>query len=131
MGNMAKITWLLVLGLFACRLVAQSGDNLALRGTLITPDGIVQDGTVLIRQGKVVAVGAKVKLPAHVTAIDTHGVIAPGFIDLHNHLTYNVFARWHPYEEFGNRYDWQQKPIYQTLIEAPHAGMEADRKSVV
>ena len=27
MGNMAKITWLLVLGLFACRLVAQSGDN--------------------------------------------------------------------------------------------------------
>jgi 5-methylthioadenosine/S-adenosylhomocysteine deaminase len=126
MGNMAKITWLLVLGLFTCRLVAQSGDNLALRGTLVTPDGIVQDGTVLIRQGKIVAVGAKVKLPAHVTAIDTHGVIAPGFIDLHNHLTYNVFPRWHPYEEFGNRYDWQQKPIYQTLIEAPHAGMAAD-----
>jgi 5-methylthioadenosine/S-adenosylhomocysteine deaminase len=126
MSNMAKITWLLVLGLFTFRLLAQSGDNLALRGTLITPDGIVQDGTVLIRQGKIVAVGAKVKLPAHVTAIDTHGVIAPGFIDLHNHLTYNVFPRWHPYEEFGNRYDWQQKPIYQTLIEAPHAGMAAD-----
>ncbi len=28
--------------------------------------------------------------------------------------------------EFGNRYDWQQKPIYQTLIESPHASMVAD-----
>jgi cytosine/adenosine deaminase-related metal-dependent hydrolase len=67
-----------------------------------------------------------VELPANATVIDTHGVIAPGLIDLHDHLTYNVFPRWHPIEEFGNRYDWQQKPIYQTLIESPHAGMVAD-----
>ncbi len=120
------------LGLSVCLfgfhyLWAQSAEpGYALRGTLVTPAGIVEDGTILIQQNKIVAVGAKVKLPKNATVIDTHGVIAPGLIDLHNHLTYNVFPRWHPSSEFGNRYDWQQKPIYQTLIESPHASMVAD-----
>jgi 5-methylthioadenosine/S-adenosylhomocysteine deaminase len=98
----------------------------ALRGTLVTPGGIVEDGTVVVREGKIVAAGSHVELGPNETLIDTHGVIAPGLIDLHNHLTYNVFPRWHPIQEFGNRYDWQQKPIYQTLIESPHAAMVAD-----
>jgi cytosine/adenosine deaminase-related metal-dependent hydrolase len=124
---MANIHRLLMLGFFACRLFAQSpADTLVLRGTLVTPDGIVENGTILIRQGKIVAVGSKVKLAPNETVIDTHAVIAPGLVDLHNHLTYNVFPRWHPIEEFGNRYDWQQKPIYQTLIESPHDAMVAD-----
>jgi 5-methylthioadenosine/S-adenosylhomocysteine deaminase len=118
---------LLLLGLFACPLLAQSpADGYALRGTLVMPDGIVENGTILIRQGKIVAVGPHVKMPPNATAIDTHGVIAPGLIDLHNHLTWNVFPRWRPAQVFGNRYDWQQTPIYQTLIESPHAAMVAD-----
>jgi 5-methylthioadenosine/S-adenosylhomocysteine deaminase len=124
---MANILRLLMLGFFAFPLLAQSpSDALALRGTLVTPDGIVENGTVLIRQGKIVAVGKKVKLPSSATTIDTHGVIAPGLIDLHNHLTYNVFPRWRPMQKFATRYDWQQEPLYQTLIESPHAGMVAD-----
>jgi hypothetical protein len=124
---MANFLRLLMLGFFACRLLAQSPtDTVALRGSLVMPDGIVENGTILIRQGKIVAAGSKVKLPANETVIDTHGVIAPGLIDLHNHLTYNVFPRWHPSSEFANRYDWQQKPIYQTLIQSPHAAMMAD-----
>src|ERR1700684_3624036 len=124
---MPNLNRLLMLGLCTCPLLAQTPSaTFALRGTLVTPGGIVENGTVLIQQNKIVAVGAKVKLPPNATVIDTHGVIAPGFIDLHNHLTYNVFPRWHPSSEFGNRYDWQQKPIYQTLIESPHASMVAD-----
>ncbi len=115
----------LALAVCVCRLLAQA-PGYALRGALITPGGIVADGTVLVRQGKIVAAGAQVDIPANVIVIDTHGVIAPGLIDLHNHLTYNIFPRWHPIEEFGNRYDWQQKPIYKTLIESPHAAMVAD-----
>jgi 5-methylthioadenosine/S-adenosylhomocysteine deaminase len=127
MVGMANILRLLWLGLIAFPLLAQSSaDTLALRGTLIMPDGIVENGTVVIHQGKIVAAGTKVKVPANATTIDTHGIIAPGLIDLHNHLTYNVFPRWRPIEEFGNRYDWQQKPIYNTLLESPHAGMVAD-----
>ena len=103
MGGMANIMRLLWLGLIACPLLAQSSaDTVALRGTLIMPDGIVENGTVVIQQGKIVAAGAKVKMPANATTVDTHGIIAPGLIDLHNHLTYNVFPRWHPAEEFGN-----------------------------
>src|ERR1700675_2981692 len=118
---------LLMLGLFTCPLLAQSpSGGFALRGTLVTPGGIVENGTVVIQQNKITAAGAKVKLPASTTVIETHGVTAPGLTDLHNHLTYNVFPRWHPSSEFGSRYDWQQKPIYQTLLESPHEAMVAD-----
>src|ERR1700761_9078059 len=127
MVDMTNIIRLLLLGLLTYPLLAQtSADTLALRGTLIMPDGIVENGVVLLQQGKIAAAGAKVKIPQNATTIDTHGIIAPGLIDLHNHLTYNVFPRWHPAEEFANRYDWQQKPIYQTLIEAPHDALMAD-----
>jgi 5-methylthioadenosine/S-adenosylhomocysteine deaminase len=129
MGDMANRIRLLMLGIgfFAFQLLAQSSaDNLALRGTLITPGGIVEKGTILIRQGKIIAVGSKVKLPDKVTAMDVNGIIAPGLIDLHNHLTWNVFPRWRPIQEFGSRYDWQKKEIYQTLLESPHASMVAD-----
>jgi cytosine/adenosine deaminase-related metal-dependent hydrolase len=124
---MPNLIRLVMLGLFTCPLLAQSpSGGFALRGTLITPGGIVENGTVVIQQNKITAAGAKVKVPANTIVIDTHGVIAPGLIDLHNHLTYNVFPRWRPIEEFGSRYDWQQKPIYQALIESPHAAMVAD-----
>ncbi|HTZ60513.1 MAG TPA: amidohydrolase family protein [Acidobacteriaceae bacterium] len=127
MGEMAKRLLVLGIVLFAARLFAQSpADDLALRGTLITPSGIVEKGTVLIRQGKIAAVGPKVKVPENVLTIETNGIIAPGLIDLHNHLTWNVFPRWHPNQEFGSRYDWQKKEIYQTILESPHASMVAE-----
>jgi 5-methylthioadenosine/S-adenosylhomocysteine deaminase len=121
----------LSLGLLLCLwrlpgLLAQSSGDYALRGTLITPAGVVENGTILIGHGKIVAVGAQIELSANEPVVDTHGVIAPGLIDLHDHLTWNVFSRWHPVQEFANRYDWQQKPIYQTLLESPHQAMVSD-----
>ena len=104
----------------------QGQSDYALRGTLVTPGGLVQNGIVTVRKGKIAAAGAQVEIPANEIVIDTHGIIAPGLVDLHNHVTYNVFPRWHPVQEFGNRYDWQQKQIYQTLIESPHSALVAD-----
>ncbi len=98
----------------------------ALRGTLIMPDAIVENGTVLVRDGVIAASGSRVNVPANVPVIDTHGIIAPGFVDLHNHLTWNVFPRWKPSGEFGNRYDWQQKQVYQITVATPHAEMVTD-----
>jgi cytosine/adenosine deaminase-related metal-dependent hydrolase len=98
----------------------------ALRGTLVMPDAIVEDGMVLVRDGAIAASGAHVNVPANVPVIETHGMIAPGFVDLHNHLTWNVFPRWKPAGEFGNRYDWQQKQVYQVTVATPHAEMVAD-----
>jgi 5-methylthioadenosine/S-adenosylhomocysteine deaminase len=121
-----KLVVILATFVFSLRVLAQSPENLALRGAVVTPGGILEKGTVLIREGKIVAVGAKVKLPGNVTTIEVNGIIAPGLIDLHNHLTWNVFPRWHPNQEFASRYDWQKKEIYQTTMESPHASMVAD-----
>ena len=66
-------------------------EPLALTGTLVTRDGAIEHGTVVLQDGRIVAVGAVVQLPAGTRVVATGGVIAPGLIDLHNHLTWNVF----------------------------------------
>jgi cytosine/adenosine deaminase-related metal-dependent hydrolase len=102
---------------------ALGAQTVALTGTVVLPDGAVEHGTVVIDEGRIIASGANVTAPKDAKVIAIDGVIAPGFIDLHNHLTYNVLPRWKPNEEFGNRYEWQQKPVYGELISAPHAEM--------
>ncbi len=99
---------------------------LALRGTVLTPDGPLEQGTVLIENGKITAVGANLKLPTGTETIETGGIIAPGLIDLHNHLTWNIFPRWKPAEQFKNRYEWQQRIIYQMSMEVPHGALAAE-----
>ncbi len=99
---------------------------IALTGTVLTPSGPVENGTILIQNGKILAVGDKLSLPPDTRTIATRSIILPGFIDLHNHLTWNVFPRWKPAEEFGTRYDWQQKPIYKVLMDTPHRQLVAE-----
>ncbi|GGH00390.1 hypothetical protein GCM10011586_14990 [Silvibacterium dinghuense] len=96
---------------------------LALTGTVLTPEGPLKDATVLIEHGLITAVGQKVEIPAGTRRIDTQGIIAPGFVDLHNHPTWNIFPRWKPAQSFGSRYDWQALPMYRTLMEAPHRAL--------
>src|SRR5580698_1462032 len=99
------------------RLLGQDVDSYALRGTLVTPQTVVPNGTLLISGDKIGGVGADVSLPAETIPIDTDSFIYPGLIDLHNHLTWNLFPRWrptpaewNPNQKFGARYDWQQVP---------------------
>jgi cytosine/adenosine deaminase-related metal-dependent hydrolase len=111
--------------LLFCALGVASAQSapVALTGTVITPDGIVPNGTVLIQNGVITAVGAQVTLPAGTKTVATGGVIAPGLIDLHNHLTWNVLPRWKPPVEYGTRYDWQQKPVYSLLLKEPYEAL--------
>jgi 5-methylthioadenosine/S-adenosylhomocysteine deaminase len=101
-------------------LAAQAQQRIALTGTLVMPETVVEDGTVLIEGGRIVASGAHVTLPAGTKVVHTDGIIAPGLIDLHNHLSWNIFPRWKPNQEFGNRYDWQAKPVYNIEMTVPH-----------
>jgi len=112
--------------LFVAPFCAAQPATYALRGSLVMPDAIIEDGTVLVRDGVIEASGAHLSIPAGVPVFETHGIIAPGFIDLHNHLTWNVFPRWKPAQEFGNRYDWQQKQVYQVTVATPHADLAAE-----
>jgi imidazolonepropionase-like amidohydrolase len=57
-------------------------------GTILTvgAQGTIQKGTVLIRDGKIVAVGRDVQVPAGATVIDASGrYLMPGIIDCHSH----------------------------------------------
>ncbi len=114
--------------IFACSLAfllapsAQDAQTtpIALMGTLITPQEQIDNGTVLLQNGRILSSGANVRLPAGTKVVRTDGIIAPGLIDLHNHLTWNIFPRWKPNQEFGSRYDWQQKPVYNVQMTVPH-----------
>jgi imidazolonepropionase-like amidohydrolase len=69
--------------------VFSSGQNLVLRGgTILTiTDGTIENGTVVIKNGKITAVGKDVVIPDGFRVIDVTGkYIMPGIIDSHSHI---------------------------------------------
>ncbi|MFC5401275.1 N-acetylglucosamine-6-phosphate deacetylase [Cohnella soli] len=75
--------------------------------TVVTPHGLINDGTVWIEQGRIVCCGAARELPpppADAELVDAEGLyVAPGFVDIHchgggGHWSYEnpaAFARFH------------------------------------
>ncbi len=57
-------------------------------GTVLTiTGGVIQNGTVLVRDGKIAAVGANVTVPPGVQVVDATGkFVAPGIVDAHQHI---------------------------------------------
>jgi imidazolonepropionase-like amidohydrolase len=81
---------LLVVGLGVAKV---SGDEVAVRcGKILTMNGddqIIDNGWILIRDGKITAVGkqGEVKVPEGITVLDgSHLWAVPGFIEGHNHV---------------------------------------------
>ncbi len=109
-----------VLATFFARLACSAQSQIALRGTIVTPDEVIENGVVLISGDKIQAVGAAITLPKGVVALDVDGVIYPGLIDLHNHLTWNFLPRWKPNRQFSTRYEWQAIPEYGLALSTPH-----------
>jgi len=95
--------------------------TIALRGTIVTPDQVIEQGTVLISADKIQAVGANIPIPDHAIVIAGDNVIYPGLIDLHNHLTWNFLPRWNPNRLFNTRYEWQAIPEYGIALTTPHS----------
>ncbi|GAA4090543.1 amidohydrolase [Nonomuraea soli] len=63
--------------------------NMAITGGYVVPvDGEpIENGTVLIQEGKIVAVGADVTVPDGVETVDASGQwVLPGFVEAHGHL---------------------------------------------
>ena len=69
---------------------AQGGSDVILiqNATVLTiTKGTIQNGSVLIRNGKIAEVGAKIATPSGATVIDGTGMfVAPGTIDCHSHI---------------------------------------------
>ena len=92
----------------------------ALIGTILLSNSSLFNGTLLIVNRHIAAVGVGVPISTDALVIHTDGLILPGLIDVHNHLTWNLFPRWKPAKPFASRYDWQRKSSYRTLLEEPH-----------
>lgn len=57
-------------------------------GTILTiTDGIIEDGTVVIKNGKITEVGKNIAVPTGIKVLDVTGkYVMPGIIDSHSHI---------------------------------------------
>lgn len=106
--------------------IVQTGTSgLLLRGRVLTPQGILSPGEVLVVGNVIVCVAESCTSDfraANATWIETRGVISPGLIDAHNHLAYNFLDEWIPPDErlYENRYQWSDEPSYEAWVQ-PYA----------
>ena len=88
------------------------GTSVVLRGTILTPDGVMKHGYVAITNGRIASVSDKQPDIADAVGINTAGIILPGFVDLHNHVNWNVLPRWTPSRRFADQPQWARDPEF-------------------
>lgn len=93
------------------------GDNarLLLRGTVVTPDQVLDPGEVLVKDDTILCVAASCAGEAEAsgaTVVDTGGIIFPGLIDAHNHTQYNYLPLWKHSKMYTNHNQWQGASEY-------------------
>ena len=122
--------------------------GILLRGTVVTMDSartILNNGNVLVRNGKIVAAWQGARVPAGtpvnnavVVDLGSAGLIFPGLINLHNHPVFDMLELWpspsshvqaalgRPLgtEPYANRYQWNMigitsPPEFRRLVDSP------------
>lgn len=96
----------------------------ALHGTILGANGPV-NGYLLIQNEKIVSLTGSA--PSGVRVVETGGVIAPGLIDLHNHVNYNFIPLWQAGRRFNDRYQWARAAGYQSAVKVPYNDVKADK----
>ncbi len=100
-----------------------------IRGNIVTPDSVIANGWLDIQDGRIVEIlTARPDIPG-VPAVETDDFIFPGFIDLHNHPSFNIFPRWTPPRKFPNRYAWRSWDVYKRELEDRFAAINAGGSS--
>jgi 5-methylthioadenosine/S-adenosylhomocysteine deaminase len=92
-----------------------AGGALVLRGTVVTPDSVIKHGYVAVVNGRIASVSDRLPDIPGAVIVNAHGVIIPGFVDLHNHVPWNVLPRWSPGRTFTNQPDWANDPTFQQV----------------
>ncbi len=100
-------------------------DRILLLGTVVTPDTVL-DGAVLVEGTTITCVDTKDACSARLgatgaTVIDTKGVIAPGMVDTHNHILFDVFddSDWLPApgKVYQDHDQWPADPKYAAMLD--------------
>ena len=121
MTRMLIVAAMLCLALLAAP-AARAQPAMVLRGTIVTPSEVIETGTIAIAGGAIDAVRAGAPR-SNDAAVDVGGVIFPGLVDLHNHITWNAWPRWTPPAMTRNRYEWQEMPEYAKALADPHTAL--------
>ena len=132
--TLVRLTVCLFLFFTTSNLLFSQGVNLnrlsrpiALKGTIVTPTEVIQAGWVLIQGQKITGVypqNTRLKFPDSTIFVDTKGIIFPGLVDLHNHVSYNVFPKWQPPKLYDNRYQWRfYEPEHKQKVKTPNENL--------
>lgn len=112
--------------------VAGARDRFLVFGTLVTPDvvlptpanGVIADGELLIEGAVITCVGGPGACRNEAgargaTEIRTGGIVAPGLIDTHNHILFDIFDNddWSPTRSYANHDEWPNEPRYQAMLD--------------
>ena len=92
-------------------------NRLLIRGNIVTPDGVLPNYWLEIQNGIILHITQQPLNPDNASILETNDLIFPGFIDLHNHPTFNVLPRWTPPLKFRNRYVWRDWEVYKHDLE--------------
>jgi len=99
---------------------ALAGPTYALHGMTILPGGPA-DAYVVVSGEKITEVATDVsEVPSGAKIVETGGVIAPGLIDLHNHVAYDFIPFWNSGKRWQNRYQWARAAAYGTAVKTPY-----------
>jgi hypothetical protein len=98
-------------------------DKILLIGTIVTPDEVIE-GQVLVEGNLITCVAAGADCASRpgadtATVIDTKGIIAPGLIDTHNHILFDIFDNddWTTAKVNVDHDEWTNEPRYQHMLD--------------
>ncbi|MGE0788058.1 MAG: amidohydrolase family protein [Sandaracinaceae bacterium] len=100
-------------------IVSMGTAGLLLRGTVLAPDEVIAPGEVLVVGQEIVCVAASCAgepEASTATVIETNGIISPGLINAHDHITYDFLPEWEPGMLFQNRDEWPATMSYQDHV---------------
>lgn len=126
--SLAPLLLLLVLALVSSAwaattvVVGSDPSKTVIKGTLMTPDQVI-DGELVIEGDKITCAAATCPASDAATRISvTNAYIFPGFVDAHNHVAYNILARWTPPKLYERRGQWQAAQAYKDF-KKPYADL--------
>jgi len=101
---------------------AGANDKFLLKGMLLLPAGPLEGELLIVGDSIACAALSCAGDPdaAGATVIDTNGVIAPGLLDAHNHIIYDIFNEddWAPTQVYTNHNQWPNDERYGAMGDA-------------
>ncbi|MBP7149392.1 MAG: amidohydrolase family protein [Acidobacteria bacterium] len=114
-----------------------AGPKFVVRARVVTMDDswrVLDNGAVYVDGGAIVAVAdAEAPAPPGFEAapvLATRGTLFPGFIELHNHISYNALPDWNVPRRFTNRDQWAGTDEYRRLVSGPMSVLGRYRRSL-